>query len=145
MASASHPAELAVPALQDVGLAVKRLQWRHHRTANERLAELGVSLVQWDVLGHLSQQPDASLHALAELTFQTDQSMGTLATRMIQRGLIERVPGPGRAVHHQLTPRGQQVHAAGASILHGVLAETLGKLTPQERADLHRLLLRAAR
>src|SRR5208282_390925 len=85
-------------SLQDVGLAVKRLQWRHHRTANERLAELGVSLVQWDVLRHLGQQPDASLHALAELTFQTDQSMGTLATRMVQRGLIERVPGAGRAV-----------------------------------------------
>ena len=145
MASASHPAELTVPSLPDLGLAVKRLQWRHHRTANERLAELGVSLVQWDVLRHLSEQPDASLHALAELTFQTDQSMGTLATRMIQRGLIERVPGPGRAVHHRLTSRGQQVHEAGASILDGVLAETLGRLTPEERADLHRLLLRAAR
>ena len=144
MSSAAHAAELAVPSLQDVGLAVKRLQWRHHRTANERLAELGVSLVQWDVLRHLSQQPDASLHALAELTFQTDQSMGTLATRMIQRDLIERVPGPGRAVHHRLTPRGQQVHAAGASLLDDLLAETIGKLTGKERADLYRLLLRAA-
>ncbi|HXT87783.1 MAG TPA: MarR family winged helix-turn-helix transcriptional regulator [Trebonia sp.] len=144
MTSASHAVELAVPSLGQVGLAVKRLQWRHHRTGNERLAELGVSLVQWDVLRHLSQQPDASLHALAELTFQTDQSMGTLAARMIQRGLIERVPGPGRAVHHQLTPRGREVNTAGAAILDGVLDETLGQLTPQERADLYRLLLRAA-
>lgn len=144
MASAPHRAELTVPPLQDVGLAVKRLQWRHHRTANERLAELGVSLVQWDVLRHLSQQPEASLHALAELTFQTDQSMGTLATRMIQRGLIERVPGPGRAVRHRLTSRGQEVNEAGAAVLNGVFDETLGRLTPHERADLHRLLLRAA-
>ena len=74
---------LMAPSLQDVGLAVKRLQWRHHRAANERLAELGVSLVQWDVLRHLGRQPDASLHALAELTFQTDQSMGALATRAL--------------------------------------------------------------
>jgi len=130
-------------SLQDVGLALKRLQWRHHRTANDRLAALGVSLVQWDVLRHLAQQPDASLHALAELTFQTDQSMGTLATRMIQRGLIERVPGPGRAVRHRLTARGTEVQRAGAVIIDDVLAETVGTLSGTELADLHRLLLRA--
>jgi DNA-binding MarR family transcriptional regulator len=145
VAFAPHAADLAAPSLQELGLAVKRLQWRHHRIANERLAELGVSLVQWDVLRHLSQQPDASLHALAELTFQTDQSMGTLATRMIQRGLIERVPGPGRAVRHRLTPRGRDVHEAGAAIVDDVLAETIGRLNAEERADLHRLLLHAAR
>ena len=132
-----------VPSLQDVGLAVKRLQWRHHRTANERLAELGVSLVQWDVLRHLGQQPDASLHALAELTFQTDQSMGTLATRMVQRGLIERVPGPGRAVRHRLTARGEEVRSAGARIFDGALVESLGQLREDELAELYRLLLLA--
>jgi DNA-binding MarR family transcriptional regulator len=135
---------LMAPSLQDVGLAVKRLQWRHHRAANERLAELGVSLVQWDVLRHLGRQPDASLHALAELTFQTDQSMGALATRMIQRGLIERVPGPGRAVHHRPTARGEEVRRAGARILDGVLAESLGQLRDDDLAELHRLLLLAA-
>jgi DNA-binding MarR family transcriptional regulator len=129
--------------LQEVGLAVKRLQWRHHRTANERLAPLGLSLAQWDVLRHLTLQPEASLHTLAELTFQTDQSMGTLATRMIQRDLIERVPGPGRAIRHRLTPHGTQVHAAGADIMDTVLAESIGTLSPAERAELHRLLLRA--
>src|SRR5208337_4704387 len=132
-----------VPSLQDVGLAVKRLQWRHHRAANERLAELGVSLVQCDVLRHLGRRPDASLHALAELTFQTDQSMGALATRMIQRGLIERVPGPGRAVRHRLTVRGEEVRSAGALIINGVLAESLGQLREDELAELHRLLLLA--
>jgi DNA-binding MarR family transcriptional regulator len=132
------------PSLQDVGLCVKRLQWRHHRAANERLAGLGVSLVQWDVLRHLSEQPDASLHALAELTFQTDQSMGTLAARMIRRGLIERVPGPGRAVRHRLTARGKEVRQGGAEVVDGVLAESIGRLSPAERAELHRLLLRAA-
>jgi DNA-binding MarR family transcriptional regulator len=96
------------------------------------------------VLRHLSEQPDASLHALAELTFQTDQSMGTLATRMIQRGLIERVPAPGRAVRHRLTARGKEVQQSGATILKGVLTETIGRLSPAELAELHRLLLRAA-
>jgi DNA-binding MarR family transcriptional regulator len=130
--------------LQDVGLAVKRLQWRHHRAANTRLATIGLSLVQWDVLRHLHANPDASLHKLAVLTFQTDQSMGTLATRMIDHGLIERVEGPGRAVRHQLTPAGDRLRAEGAGLVDEVLEQSLGHLSTTELEILHTLLLKAA-
>jgi DNA-binding MarR family transcriptional regulator len=57
--------------------------------------------------------------------------------------LIERTPGPGRAVHHRLTARGQEVRRAGAKIVEGVLAETIGTLSRTDLAQLHRLLLRA--
>jgi DNA-binding MarR family transcriptional regulator len=129
---------------QDVGLAVKRLQWRHHRTANTRLGAIGLSLVQWDVLRHLHANPDASLHRLAILTFQTDQSMGALATRMIDRGLLERVEGPGRAVRHRLTPTGEKLRDQGAEIANGVLGESLGHLSETELAILYALLVKAA-
>jgi DNA-binding MarR family transcriptional regulator len=130
--------------LQDVGLAVKRLQWRHHREADRRLSRtVGLSLVQWDVLRHAAANPEASLHALAELTFQTDQSMGELARRMVDRGLLERVDGPGRAVRHGLTAKGEAARRDGAGVLDGVLAETLGRLDPDERDVLHRLLVKA--
>src|SRR5690348_15259684 len=92
----------------DIALAVKRLQHRHHRALSRALAPLGLSLVQWDTLRHLHREPDSSLHDLAELTFQTDQSFGSLAVRMVDRGLIERVPGPGRAVKHRLTAHGER-------------------------------------
>ena len=130
-------------SLQQVGLAVKRLQWRHHREANRRLAPLGLSLVQWDTLRHLDANPGASLHQLAELTFQTDQSMGELAKRMVGRGLIERIEGPGRKVQHQLTPAGDELRVAGGKAVDGVLADSLGRLTDAERESLHELLLRA--
>ena len=55
---------------------------QHHRGANEALAELDISLVQWDALRHMDRNPGASLHDLAQLTFQTDQSFGALAARM---------------------------------------------------------------
>ena len=132
------------PDLSDIGLAVKRLQWRHHREANQRLAALGVSLPQWDVLRHLSRQPDASLHALAQLTFQTDQSMGTLAARMIERGLLTRLDGPGRAVRHSLTADGERIRAAGAQIIDSVLTESIGTLSQRDRDTLYRLLVKAA-
>ncbi|MDN5757881.1 MAG: MarR family winged helix-turn-helix transcriptional regulator [Tomitella sp.] len=130
--------------LQDVGLAVKRLQWRHHREANTRLAALGVSLPQWDVLRHLDKRPDASLHALAQLTFQTDQSMGTLAARMIERGLLTRVDGPGRAVRHALTADGERIRVAGAQLIDSVFAESIGTLSQHDQATLYRLLVQAA-
>lgn len=126
--------------LSRMGLSVKRLQVRHHRAADERLAPLGISLVQWDALRHLHENPDASLHDLAQLTFQTDQSFGTLATRMIERGLIERRPSAGRAVRHRLTLRGEEVRVQAEVILGGVLAESFGRLSAEEQQQFGDLL-----
>jgi DNA-binding MarR family transcriptional regulator len=128
--------------IAETGLMIKRLQARHHRAADIALAEIGVSLVQWDVLRHLGENPGASLHDLAVLTFQTDQSMGTLATRIEARGLIERVPGPGRAVRHRLTAVGEQIREAGAGVLHEVLLKSFAPLNAQELALFDGLLRR---
>jgi DNA-binding MarR family transcriptional regulator len=128
--------------LGEIGLSVKRLQMRHHRTANERLAPLGISLVQWDALRHLHENPEASLHDLAQLTFQTDQSFGTLAARMIDRGLIERVPGPGRAVRHRLTDRGEELREQAGETLQEVLTESFSPLSAEEVQTFGELLAR---
>ena len=126
--------------LQGVGLSVKRLQMRHHRAINAGLAPLGISLVQWDALRHLDENPGASLHDLALLTFQSDQSFGTLAGRMIQRGLIERVPGPGRAVRHHLTDKGNELRHAGDAIVERALRESFAPLTQAQLAQFDELL-----
>jgi len=125
---------------QDTGLLVKRLQMQHHRAANAALAALDISLVQWDALRHLEANPGASLHDLAVLTFQTDQSFGALAARMEARGLIERVAGPGRAVRHRLTAKGEQVRKEGSALVESVLQESFAPLTPTQLQSLHKLL-----
>jgi DNA-binding MarR family transcriptional regulator len=130
-------------SLPELGLAVKRLQWTHHRECDRRLARLGVSLVQWDVLRHLNEVPDGSLHDLAVRTFQTDQAMGELARRMVDRGLLSRESGPGRIVRHRLTTAGEATRADGAEIVNSVFAETIGRLTPAERTSLYDLLILA--
>ena len=124
----------------DVALAVKRLQHRHHRALNRALAPLGLSLVQWDTLRHLHRRPDASLHDLAVLTFQTDQSFGSLATRMADRGLIERVPGKGRAVRHRLTEEGERLRAAGQDAVDVVFKSSLHALSAAQLDQLGELL-----
>lgn len=131
-----------VRPVSEIGLSVKRLQMHHHRAVNAALAPLDVSLVQWDALRHLHRNPEASLHDLARLTFQTDQSFGSLASRMIDRGLIERVPGPGRAVRHRLTERGEQLRERGQQIVDQVLSETFAALTDDELATFDRLMIR---
>jgi DNA-binding MarR family transcriptional regulator len=123
-----------------MGLMVKRLQMRHHHAANVALTDLGVSIVQWDALRHLHENPGASLHDLAQLTFQTDQSFGALASRMEARGLIERVPGRGRAVRHQLTAEGERVRRVGAEIMEQVLSESFSPLSEAQQRTFSGLL-----
>jgi DNA-binding MarR family transcriptional regulator len=124
----------------DVALAVKRLQHRHHRALSQALAPLGLSLVQWDTLRHLHRRPDASLHDLAVLTFQTDQSFGSLAVRMADRGLIERVSGPGRAVRHRLTEEGERLRAAGQELVDSITETSFSALSAAQLDQLGDLL-----
>jgi DNA-binding MarR family transcriptional regulator len=127
-------------SVNEVSLAVKRVQHRHHRALTAALADLGVSLVQWDTLRHLHQRPEASLHDLAQLTFQTDQSLGTLAARMVDRGLIERVPAPGRAIRHRITAKGEAVRSEGDRRVTAVVERSFAGLGPDEVDQLGALL-----
>lgn len=125
-----------------LGLAVKRLQVKHHRAATEALKPLGVSLVQWDALRHLHENPGASLHDLAVLTFQTDQAFGTLATRLEARGLIRRVGGAGRAIRPELTDEGERVREEGARLTAAVSRRSFAVLDAAEQAALSGMLER---
>ena len=131
-----------VVELQDLGQTIKRLQHRHHRALDARFAPLGTTLVQWDALRAISRHPDASSHRLAQLTFQTDQSFGALAGRLVARGLIERIPGPGRALRHRLTPAGEALLNEGHTVVNEVLSVSFSPLTATERDMLYDLLSR---
>ena len=78
-------------------------------------------------------------------TWPVPESFGTLARRMIDRGMIERVPGPGRAVKHRLTARGDQVRTAGGAIMDRVLAHSFSTLTPAELEEFENLMGRLLR
>src|SRR3546814_13961680 len=69
------------------------LQYRNHRTIDSILAPLGTTLVQWDALRAIGRNPDSSSHQLAQLTFQTDQSFGALANRLVKQRSEERGVG----------------------------------------------------
>jgi len=129
-------------ALQDLGRAIKQLQYRHHRTMDRRLRAVGTSLPQWDALRAVSRRPNSSAHALAEMTFQTDQSFGALAGRLVRLGMIERVAGSGRAIRHRLTPKGEATLRKGYDVVDQVLAASFSPLTKRQREELYRVLSR---
>ena len=130
---------------EDLGRAVKQLQYRHHRELDSRLRETGTSLAQWDALRAISKRPNSSAHALAEITFQTDQSFGPLAGRLEAHGLIERVTGPGRAIRHRLTPAGEAALRRGHEAVNKVLRASFAPLTASQREQLYGLLTTALR
>lgn len=128
--------------LETLGRAVKQVQYRHHRALDERLATVGTTLAQWDALRAIGRTPGASAHALAVETFQSDQSFGTLASRLAAQGLITRSAGRGRRIEHRLTPAGRKVLRAGRPIAVGVFAASFAELSEKERTTLLDLLHR---
>ncbi|WP_433684605.1 MarR family winged helix-turn-helix transcriptional regulator [Nocardia sp. CA-119907] len=128
--------------LQVLGRAVKQAQYRHHRALDGRLAAIGSTLAQWDALRAIDRNPGATARALAEETFQSEQAFGTLANRLVARGLIDRTPGRGRAIEHRLTTAGEQVLRAGNQVANEVLVDSFSALSTDERATLLNLLQR---
>lgn len=129
--------------LETLGRAVKQLQYRHHRAMDTRFAGIGTTMVQWDALRAIDTNPGSSAHALAQATFQSDQSFGTLANRLEAQGLIDRRAGHGRKIEHHLTPAGESLLQAGRPIAADVLGTSFTNLSEDERATLLALLQRA--
>ncbi|OKK16087.1 MarR family transcriptional regulator [Streptomyces sp. CB00455] len=126
--------------LQELGRAVKQVQYRQHRALDGALSAVGTTLAQWDALRAISRSPGASGRALAAATFQTEQAFGALVGRLTAKRLVERRPGHGRRIEHHLTPAGEQILAAGHKVADEVLARCFAALSATDRAALLDLL-----
>jgi DNA-binding MarR family transcriptional regulator len=126
--------------IEQLGRAVKTLQWRHHRTLDTRMRALGSTLPQWDTLRAIDMFPGASGHDLAMATFQSDQAFGTLANRLLAQGLITRSPGEGRRIQHHLTDDGKALLEQGRAAAREVFEASFAGLSDDERAQLRALL-----
>jgi DNA-binding MarR family transcriptional regulator len=122
--------------LEVLGQTIKRAQYRNHRAMDAALREVGISLVQWDALRAIERMPHASGHDLASATFQSDQSFGTLANRLLARGLIARSAGRGRKLEYTLTEAGRAALRDGYRVASGVLDELFAPLDEESRAAL---------
>jgi DNA-binding MarR family transcriptional regulator len=126
--------------IEDLGLTIKKIQHRHHRSMDERLHPLGITFVQWNALREISRHPGQPLHHLAQATFNSDQAFGTLAARLVDRGYVTRHEGKGRAIIHELTPVGSKLLRQGNVSMLDMLRKSFGSLRHSEQRALSVLL-----
>ena len=98
--------------------------------------------MQWDALRAISRNPGASSHDLADYTFQTDQSFGALAMRLVDKRLITRKPGMGRVIGYLLTADGEAALARSSAVADSALQEEFACLSKSERKTLLALMKR---
>ena len=80
-----------------VGVLLRQTHQRKHREIDLALAPLGTSMSQYGALLTIIEHPDASAHALAVHTAQTDQALGAILRPLVDSGLVERSARGGRA------------------------------------------------
>ncbi len=136
----AQPSQPPATLLETLGLAIKQIQYRHHRALDTSLATVGTTLAQWDALRAIDRHPGASAHDVAVRTFQSDQAFGTLASRLIAQHLIERRPGRGRRIEHHLTEAGAAMLKAGQPLVQDLLTASFAGLSETERTKLLGLL-----
>jgi len=114
-----------------------------YRRATDAL--LGMSLKRYLALTALREQPDSSQQAFCEAVHLDPNNCVLLLNALEGDALVERRRDPTDRRRHivSLTPTGQKALAHADRALESVEDEVLGCLSADDRATLHRLLLRA--
>ncbi|NDZ77085.1 winged helix-turn-helix transcriptional regulator [Streptomyces sp. SID10853] len=124
------------------GVLLRQVHQRKHQAIDAALASLGTSMSQYVVLVAVADTPGSSAHELAARTAQTDQSLGALIRRLVDKGLVERASGPGRVHRHRLSAQGYDLVARCEGPVTRVLAEEFSALSDAELSLLRSLLER---
>jgi len=125
------------------GMLIRRVQRRNLMVLDAALAEHDTNLAQWAVLQVIADEPGLTGHALATRTLQSDQSLGTLVTPLVDRGLVAR-NRTGNKLAHTLTPTGRTLLAAGGATVGSTLEQRMEALDADQLAQLCDLLERIA-
>jgi len=135
-----------VDPLFELGLAIKAVQRELERQANEAMRALGLTGAQADVVAVIGQAGTLSLKELGELVIAEAGHPSRLVDRLVEAGIVERVPGSDdrRRVELSLTARGRrlakQIAAARADLIEaGRLV--IGDLDVEPALELARRLL----
>ena len=120
-----------------------RLHQRMLMQMTARIRTLGLSIPQFDLLSTLTEQEGISQSELAERLYVTKGNVSGLVDRLVQAGLVERraIAGDRRSYAMHLTPEGRRLADAGITAQRDFVASTLGKLKPDDLAELDRLVL----
>lgn len=121
-----------------IGYLAKQAQQTFHRSCEELLRPLGLSMSQYAVLRALADVPGAPAAELARRTFVTRQSLRDVLSGLRTAGLVDVAARPtaGRARPVTLTPAGRAALEQADRIVFEVDNRMIAGLSP---ADVDRL------
>lgn len=124
------------------GYLIKQAQQLFHRSCEERLRPLGLSMSQYAVLRALSDAPGAPAAELARRTFVTRQSLHDVLNGLQARGLVNVATQPtvGRALPITLADTGRSLLDQADGIVLDVDNRMLADLTDEDTRQLVSLL-----
>jgi len=139
----------STPGPSEDGQTLKLMGHIHrsfHRVADPQLREHGFAMGQLPVLMALKDGRPHSQAELARLAQVEQPSMAQLLARMERDGLVERIPDPDdrRSRLVLLTPQCRERMHESRAVMQAIGAEALSEFTPEERAELGRLVRRLA-
>ncbi|HEX8393580.1 MAG TPA: MarR family transcriptional regulator [Longimicrobium sp.] len=140
-----HP----IPPATRLWVSVARTYRHVSRRQARALAEMGLSVPQFDVLATLVRSPECGLRMgeLSERLLVTEGNVTGLVSRLESAGLARRGPDPAdaRAVRVQLTEAGRARAQAAVPVVEAELDRAFGGLSEAEMRKVQRLLRRARR
>jgi DNA-binding MarR family transcriptional regulator len=134
---------VAAATARTAGMLIRRVQRRNLIALDAALIEHDTNLAQWAVLQVIADEPGLTGHALAARTLQSDQSLGTLVTPLVDRGLVAR-NRTGNKLAHTITPTGRSLLAAAGATVGSTLEQRMSTLSADQLAQLCDLLGRIA-
>jgi DNA-binding MarR family transcriptional regulator len=127
---------------QRIGYLVKHLQQVFHRSSEEGLRKIGLSMAQYAVLRALADAPGAPAAELARRTFVTRQSLRDVLSGLRTAGLasVADRPTAGRSRPVTLTDHGRELLGQADEIVFEVERRMLAELSPDDVRRLGGLL-----
>ncbi len=123
------------------------LSRRLHRSADETVAEFGLTSGEWKVLSYLRQAGKPYRRSAGQLAERADLSSGAMTNRLdrLERaGLVRRLPDPNdrRSVQVELTDAGRRIWEESVSAQASKEGHVAAALDAREKRQLNALLRR---
>ena len=128
------------------GFLISRMGMVAQKRFAERMESIGLTPRLWGALNVLDAEGAITQHALGMCVGMDPSTIVATIDELETKGLVERRPHPGDRRAHALhiTAEGRQTLARGRQLARRAQDELLAPLSPDEREQLHSLLLRLA-
>jgi DNA-binding MarR family transcriptional regulator len=128
------------------GFLISRLGMVAQRAFAERMAQIGLAPRAWGALNVLETEGAVTQQSLGQCIGMDPSTMVATIDDLEAQGLVERRRNPQdrRAHALHLTPKGRRTLTKGLELASRAQDDLLAPLSPDEREQLHALLLRLA-